>query len=536
MRYVAEVTAANDGQVEARTITSALINSSGRRIPMSARATKWSRGLPKLRECLTTKGAVRADSIHVLCASGIGHRQPRRPPAPYTNAGVDPAFTRDVLVAKSATPLGAWGHTECRRRVKTDPPPPLERTDPLGGSAGSSGVLLKARRVSDERKGGERGGRGGAVGRAATRAFRRGQVDQASWRARRGCRATRSGGRCSSETPPRYRRAPRRAKLDPFKAGDPSAAAPRTRSCRGCGSASCWSRWGARRARRSSMTICARCGRCSRRRRRTFQRTVYRPGRGLPVRCVAAARARCRSGTARRAGAGSWSRAWATRARARACWCSRKQTEDLLAGIAGCLTRLGGVAAGRWSGIARPGIHGHGGRPDGGVRRRSAASCGSAGGSASPPTRRPRARSSGCRATRRRNFEPGRAFANELDFQDQLDAWFAQGQRAHAQDAARPAGRPAASQEQRGDGARCPSEMPDTDRRWVIRVAAGPAICASTPTTTRWTPRWSAGASRSASTSSRSSRSRWTPASWPAATRACSPGTGRSPRSSTPAR
>ena len=34
------------------------------------------------------------------------------------------------------------------------------------------------------------------------------------------------------------------------------------------------------------------------------------------------------------------------------------------------------------------------------------------------------------------NFEPGRAFANELDFQDQLDAWFAEGQRAHAQDAA----------------------------------------------------------------------------------------------------
>jgi hypothetical protein len=26
----------------------------------------------------------------------------------YTNAGIDPAFARDVLVAKSATPLGAW--------------------------------------------------------------------------------------------------------------------------------------------------------------------------------------------------------------------------------------------------------------------------------------------------------------------------------------------------------------------------------------------------------------------------------------------
>ena len=32
-----------------------------------------------------------------------------------------------------------------------------------------------------------------------------------------------------------------------------------------------------------------------------------------------------------------------------------KQTEDLLAGIAGCLTRLGASAAGRWCGIARPG-------------------------------------------------------------------------------------------------------------------------------------------------------------------------------------
>ncbi len=35
----------------------------------------------------------------------FGHRQPRRPPAaipaPSTNAGVGPAFTRDVLVARS---------------------------------------------------------------------------------------------------------------------------------------------------------------------------------------------------------------------------------------------------------------------------------------------------------------------------------------------------------------------------------------------------------------------------------------------------
>jgi hypothetical protein len=102
MRYVAEVTAANDGQVEARTITSALINSSSTRIPMSALATKWSRALPKLRECLSTKGAVRADSIHVRYASGIGHRQPRRPPAP-TRMRVSTRPSRETC--SSPTPL-----------------------------------------------------------------------------------------------------------------------------------------------------------------------------------------------------------------------------------------------------------------------------------------------------------------------------------------------------------------------------------------------------------------------------------------------
>ena len=36
----------------------------------------------------------------------------------YTNARVDPAFTRDVLVAKSATPLGAWSHLDKRTDVE----------------------------------------------------------------------------------------------------------------------------------------------------------------------------------------------------------------------------------------------------------------------------------------------------------------------------------------------------------------------------------------------------------------------------------
>jgi hypothetical protein len=30
------------------------------------------------------------------------------------------------------------------------------------------------------------------------------------------------------------------------------------------------------------------------------------------------------------------------------------------------------------------------------------------------------------------NFEPGRVFANQLDFQDQLDGWLFENQRPHA--------------------------------------------------------------------------------------------------------
>ena len=108
-------------------------------------------------------------------------------------------------------------------------------------------------------------------------------------------------------------------------------------------------------------------------------------------------------------------------------------------------------AAGRWSGIARPAS-----TAMAADRRRrsprSAASCGSAGTSASRPTRRPRAPSSGCRATRRRTSSPAARFANELDFQDQLDALVCEGQRAHAQDAPGAAGR-SPRRRARGDGA-----------------------------------------------------------------------------------
>ena len=49
-----------------------------------------------------------------------------------------------------------------------------------------------------------------------------------------------------------------------------------------------------------------------------------------------------------------------------------------------------------------------------------------------------------------RSFEPGRCFANELDFQLQLDTWFAErANAAPAQDAALPPDRPAASKSAR---------------------------------------------------------------------------------------
>ena len=180
------------------------------------------------------------------------------------------------------------------------------------------------------------------------------------------------------------------------------------------------------------------------------------------------------------------------------------------------------------------GIHGHGGRPVGGVRRVLRPAAASAGASASRPTRRPRAPSSGCRATRRRTSSPAGAFANELDFQDQLDAWFAKvNARTHKTLRARPVDRLA-------DELEVMAPLPDADARHRAALGdAGPARPAPAPRHQRLLAsirRWSAAASRSSSTSAPSPRSRWTPARSPAATRASSPGTGRSPRSSTPAR
>jgi hypothetical protein len=72
------------------------------------------------------------------------------------------------------------------------------------------------------------------------------------------------------------------------------------------------------------------------------------------------------------------------------------------------------------------------------------------------------------------NFEPGRSFANEIDFQDQLDAWFTKvNARTHKTLRARPVDRLAQELEVM---APLPDVAPDTDTRWVLRVPPDPFL------------------------------------------------------------
>jgi transposase len=72
------------------------------------------------------------------------------------------------------------------------------------------------------------------------------------------------------------------------------------------------------------------------------------------------------------------------------------------------------------------------------------------------------------------NFEPGRQFANHLDFQLQLDDWFQKANgRAHRTIRARPIDRLG---EEHQLMRRLPGKPPDTDRRWVARVPADPYL------------------------------------------------------------
>jgi transposase len=204
---------------------------------------------------------------------------------------------------------------------------------------------------------------------------------------------------------------------------------------------------------------------------RVFQRTVYRPGEICQF-DVWQPRAEVPVGH------GQTRRSWVvvaclgySRAGAGVLVFST-QTEDLLAGIAGCLERLGALPQTLvWD--RQAGIHGHDGRPS----EAFAAFCGQLKVGwrfcepADPQAKGAVERLHGYAET---NFEPGRAFANELDYQDQLDSWFQKiNARTHKTLRERPIDRLATEREAM---ARLPETMPDTTRRWVTRVAPDPHL------------------------------------------------------------
>jgi transposase len=73
------------------------------------------------------------------------------------------------------------------------------------------------------------------------------------------------------------------------------------------------------------------------------------------------------------------------------------------------------------------------------------------------------------------SFEPGRSFANELDFQDQLDRWFSERANARLHRTLRE--RPVDRRERERESMRpLPEPGPDLDRRIVIRVPPQPYV------------------------------------------------------------
>jgi transposase len=205
---------------------------------------------------------------------------------------------------------------------------------------------------------------------------------------------------------------------------------------------------------------------------RTYQRTVYRPGEicqfdlwepaaEVPV------------------GYGQTRRGWVvvaclgySRAGAGALIFS-KQTPDLLAGVRRCLWSLGALPETLvWD--RQAGLHASAGRPTG----EFAAFCGALRVDwhfCEPRDPQAKGVVERLQDFLERSFEPGRVFANERDFQLQLDGWFderANG-RVHKTLRERPIDRLLAERETM---APLPPAAPDTDRRWVLRVPPDPYL------------------------------------------------------------
>jgi transposase len=205
---------------------------------------------------------------------------------------------------------------------------------------------------------------------------------------------------------------------------------------------------------------------------RTFQRTIYRPGEICqfdlwePKAEIPVGHGQTRKGWVvlgclgySRAGAGAL--------------IFSKEIADLLFGIRRCLWRLGALPETLvWD--RQAGLHAGGGRPT----EAFAAFCGQLRvGWHFCDRGDPQAKGVVERLQDfvERSFEPGRAFANELDYQLQLDGWFdgRANPRMHKTLRARPIDRLI---EERALMAPLPQVPPDTDRRWVLRVAPDPYL------------------------------------------------------------
>jgi transposase len=277
-------------------------------------------------------------------------------------------------------------------------------------------------------------------------------------------RALRSG------EPPRYRRPPRPSKLDPFREeihrllrSDVRLPGKRVRELL------------EEQGYTGSKTILDDYLREVRplfQRQRTFQRTSYRPGvfcqfdlwqpsREIPV----------GSGQTRRGyvvvGCLPYSRAGA------GTLVFSKEAPDLLYGIGDCLAKLGALPETLvWD---REGaLHAGGGRPT----EPFAALCGELRVGwrflepHDPQSKGAVERLQGYMET---SFEPGRSFANEVDFQEQLDRWFdgRANVRFHRTLRCRPIDRLA---EELTVMLPLPERMPDVDRRLVTRVPPDPYV------------------------------------------------------------
>ena len=277
-------------------------------------------------------------------------------------------------------------------------------------------------------------------------------------------RALRSG------EPPRYRRPPRPSKLDPFRGevdrllrSDPRLPGKRIRELL------------EEQGYEGGKTILDDYLREVRPlflRQRTFQRTRYRPGvlcqfdlwqpsREIPVGCGQTRRGYVVVGCLpySRAGAGTL--------------VFSKEAPDLLYGIGDCLAKLGALP-GTLVWDREGALHAGDGRPT----QPFAAFCGELRVGwrflepCDPQSKGVVERLQGYLET---SFEPGRSFAGEFDFQEQLDRWFCEraNLRFHRTLRCRPADRLA---EELTVMRRLPERLPDVDPRLVTRVAPDPYV------------------------------------------------------------